>query len=352
MPTSGNTASTWLWLFALTLLAGCAHNPHYDPAKPHHTPEGFRDPEIGPHQSQGFWRWQWQRWRDGLPPAPAQYPVVKSVAPALDFLHSKRSTASVTWINHASLLIQIGGLNLLTDPIWSDRASPIGFLGPKRRAAPGIAFEALPKIDAVLISHNHYDHLDAETVERLDARFGPALRFYVPLGLKPWFTRRGIANVVAMDWWDEVRLGETRLVFTPARHWSMRAPWDRNRSLWGGFWLEHADRALYFAGDTGYGEVFREIRQRLGSPDLAALPVGTYEPHWFMGRNHTTPAEAVQIHRDLGARRSLGIHWGTFELSDEPLDAPPRELAAARREAGLTAAEFLLTAHGETVRVE
>lgn len=344
-----------LWFFAAHILVGCGHgNPYYDANKPHHSKEGFRN--NSQHNANGgrhFWRWQWERRIEGLPKPPADgYPVVAAVAPDLSRLRQNREQATATWINHSTILLQLGGLNILTDPIWSEHASPVGFLGPKRRAAPGIAFDDLPRIDAVVISHNHYDHLDAGTVDRLHKRFGDALRFYVPLGLKPWFQERGIDNVSELDWWDEAQLGGLRLVSTPVQHWSQRTLWNRNQTLWGGWWLQTDKARFFFAGDTGYSDDFKVIRARLGAPDLAAIPVGTYEPRWFMGRHHVAPDEALRIHQDLGARQSFGIHWGTFELSDESLDRPPKDFMTARAAAGIAPEAFYLLRHGETRRFD
>lgn len=353
MPRPQGFLNASVWLFAALALTACSQdNPYYDANKPHHAAEGFRNTtQLAPNGGRHFWRWQWERKLGGLPKPPVNgYPVVESVSPKLDYLQHNRAEATVTWINHSTLLVQLNGLNILTDPIWSERASPVGFLGPKRHAAPGIAFDDLPRIDAVVISHNHYDHLDADTVDRLHVRFGDALRFFVPLGLKPWFQDRGINSVSEMDWWDEVRINGVRIVFTPVQHWSQRTLWNRNQTLWGGWWLEADGKRFFFAGDTGYSDDFKAIHTRLGSPDLAAIPVGTYEPHWFMGRHHVAPDEALRVHQDLGAKQSLGIHWGTFELSDESLDQPPKDFVAARSRARIADGEFFLLRHGETRR--
>ena len=234
-------------LLAGLLLAGCGGgNPHYDPSKPHHTPEGFRNNFPHAPIGGGLLRWRWQKWRDNLPPPPAHgYPVAGFAQPELAFLRVNRTQPTLTWINHATVLIQLGGKNILTDPIWSERASPVSFAGPVRRAAPGIRLEDLPAIDAVVISHNHYDHLDAASIDRLHARFGKHLHFYVPLNLKAWFTARGIGNVEELDWWDIRQFDGLSLTFVPAQHWSRRGLFDTNRALWGGWFLQGGGGKVY-----------------------------------------------------------------------------------------------------------
>lgn len=345
------THAAWLAVAMLGLVAGCAgsqQNPYYDPAKPHHTPVGFRNPGSGAQQAGGFWRWQWERRLAGLPKPPGPAHRDLRVPPDLALLTAAAGNPSVTWIGHATLLVRLGGLNVLTDPHFSERASPVGFAGPKRYQPPGVALEDLPEIHAVVISHNHYDHLDVDSVQQLHARSGGTLRFFVPLGLKPWFARLGIDNVTELDWWEHAKLGGVRFTLTPAQHWSARGLFDRYRTLWGGWAIQASDFSFFFAGDTGYSSDFAQIRRRLGPFDLAAIPIGAYEPRWFMRIHHVDPAEALRIHQDLGARQSLGVHWGTFEVSDEALDVPPRELAAARREAGIDAEEFVVLRVGET----
>jgi N-acyl-phosphatidylethanolamine-hydrolysing phospholipase D len=344
-------ANKWVASLAGLLLASCAgpqENPYYDPSKPHHTPIGFRNSDAGVLKTEGFWRWQWERRLDGLPKPPG--PALRNwrVAPDLALLRAPVANPSVTWIGHATLLVRLGGLNVLTDPHFSERASPVGFAGPRRYQPPGVALAELPEIHAVVISHNHYDHLDVDSVRQLHARSGGMLRFFVPLGLKPWFARLGIDTVTELDWWESAELGGVRFTLTPAQHWSARGLFDRSQSLWGGWAIAASDLNFFFAGDTGYSTDFAEIGRRLGPFDLAAIPIGAYAPRWFMQMQHVDPGEALRMHRDLGARQSLGVHWGTFEMSDEPLDAPPRELALARSEAGVNESEFFVLRVGET----
>ena len=240
-----------------------------------------------------------------------------------------------TVVGHASALIQGGGLNVLTDPVWSARASPIPFAGPRRVCAPGIAFEALPPIDAVLLSHNHYDHMDLPTLRRLHLQHLPLM--VAPLG-NDTILRRAIpgVRVVTGDWWDRIDIGGGGIVtIVPAYHWSSRTGRDRRMALWCGFMLNTPAGSTYFAGDTGYGDgqIFREVRRRIGRPDLALIPIGAYAPRWFMSAQHTNPIEAVQILEDLEATRGVGIHWGVFQLTDERREEPPELLleALARR---------------------
>ena len=258
----------------------------------------------------------------------------------------------------------MGGVNLLTDPQWSERASPVSWAGPRRLAPPALRFEDLPPIQAVLISHNHYDHLDRPTVRRLMERDGDRLCFYVPLGLGKWFARVGRRpNVVELNWGDAVVANgsadcRTELRCAPAQHWSSRTPFDRRRSLWCGWSVDHdaSDEAnarrVLFAGDTGWSEdLFHELGWEHGPFDLALLPTGAYAPRWFMADQHADPRDAVRIHRAVRARRSLGMHWGTFVLTDEPPAEPPWLLARALVEAGVAAAEFRAARLGETVVV-
>jgi N-acyl-phosphatidylethanolamine-hydrolysing phospholipase D len=231
----------------------------------------------------------------------------------------------------------------------------VAFAGPKRAQPPGIALGELPPIDVVLISHNHYDHLDRGSVVRLNERSGGRTLFLVPLGLKAFFEGEGIRNVVELDWWDSYRHEGVEFHLVPTQHWSARGLHDRNETLWGGWAVFAPDLRWYFSGDAGYSRHFAETRERLAAHardgavfDLALLAIGAYEPRWFMREQHMNPAEAVQAHRDLGARRSIGIHWGTFQLTDEALDQPPIDLAAARARLGVAESDFFVLPIGGT----
>ncbi|MFI5361292.1 MAG: MBL fold metallo-hydrolase [Elusimicrobiota bacterium] len=257
---------------------------------------------------------------------------------------------AVTGINHATELIQFAGLNVLTDPVFSERVSPVSWAGPRRVRPPGVEFDALPRIDAVLVSHNHYDHMDLPTLRRLQGRDKP--RFLVPLGNARLLSGAGIDGAVELDWWDEAPLGDdARAVLVPVQHWSGRGFFDRRRALWGGFFLRRGPASVFFAGDTGYGAHFAMIRERLGVPDLSVLPIGAYEPRWFMKDQHVNPDEAVRAHLDLGSRVSVGMHFGTFHLTDEGIDDPVAALAASRRERGVPDAAFPALHNGLTVRL-
>jgi L-ascorbate metabolism protein UlaG (beta-lactamase superfamily) len=342
------------WLAGALLLGGCAapyDNPYYDPRKAHHTPQGFRNSDPAAARGEDLVRWQWHRRINGLPKPPEPSHRDWRVAPDLALLHAPAQQPDVTWIGHATVLLRLGGLKVLTDPHFSERASPVGFAGPKRYQPPGVALADLPEIDAVVISHSHYDHLDVDSVRALHQRHGDRLQFFVPLGLKPWFAELGIDRVTELDWWQHAELGAVRFTLTPMQHWSARGLFDRDRTLWGGWAIAAPELKVFFAGDTGYSADFAEIGRRLGPFDFAALPIGAYEPRWFMRRQHVDPAEALQIHRDIGARRSLGIHWGVFAMADEPLDEPPRELVRAREAAGVPEDEFFVLRVGETRRV-
>ncbi|HXM39531.1 MAG TPA: MBL fold metallo-hydrolase [Gemmatimonadales bacterium] len=269
--------------------------------------------------------------------------------PAFAVPRAPESQLTVTWVGHSSLLLQLGGLNVLTDPMWSDRAAPVQFAGPRRWVAPGIAINELPPIDAVLQSHNHYDHLDDHTV-RAVARSHPDASWFVPLGLAPFVRRRGARVVRELDWWQDATVGPVRMACTPAQHFSGRSFRDRGATLWCGWAFAAAEgKRVFFAGDTGYHPEFGTIAERYGPFDLALMPIGAYEPRWFMRYVHMNPEEAVAACGGLGARAMVPIHWGTFKLTDEAMDEPPVRARAAWQAAGLPAEGYRQLAHGETL---
>jgi N-acyl-phosphatidylethanolamine-hydrolysing phospholipase D len=353
---------------ASALLACCLDVTAQDaPQKTHHRQNGFQNNylEFEPKGLSALLTWKLDATRNGLPPPPST--PTPTVAPDLAFIQANaRADAAamepaITWIGHATMLAQFGGLNFLTDPVFSDRVSPLSFVGPKRHVAPGVPLSALPHIDVVLISHNHYDHLDDASVRALNNQAGGAPLFIVPLGIKEWLAARGIVNAVELDWWQShpiaTAAGPVDVFLTPVQHWSGRGLNDRLATLWGGYAVFAPDFHLFFTGDTAYSKDFADIRERFASRqrpedgggfDIALIAVGAYEPRWFMRDQHVNPAEAVQIHLDVKAKRSVGIHWGTFELTDEPLDQPPRDLAVARRDRGLADEDFFVLAIGET----
>ncbi len=313
------------------------------PRSDHFDGERFFNPAIHGHE-RGFvdlLKWASKRrpphWRERTDVQPGP-PPARRAAPGV---------LRATFINHATVLVQMDGLNILTDPIWSDRASPVSWAGPQRVHPPGIRFEDLPPIDVVLLSHNHYDHMDVPTLRRLNSVHHP--RFFTGLGNRAYLERRRIQRVTEMDWWDEVPLGDGHsIVFTPAQHFSTRDAIDHDRTLWGGFFVKGPAGALFFGGDTGYAWHFREVRKRLGAPRLALLPIGAYEPRWIMSQVHMNPADAVRAAGDLETPVSMGIHFGTFQLADDAQDQPPRDLRRALAAANLPADRFWVLAPGES----
>lgn len=251
----------------------------------------------------------------------------------------------VTFINHATVLLQIGPYNLITDPVWSERVSPFKNLGPRRVRAAGVALKDLPPIHVVLLSHNHYDHLDLATLKYLEKRDHPHI--VTGLGVGALLHANGIRHVSELDWWQSVQHQDLKVHFTPAQHFSGRGVRDRDMTLWGGLWVETAAGSVFFAGDTGYGPHFREIARRLGQPRLALLPIGAYEPRWFMGPVHMNPEDAVRAHQDLAPEHSLAIHFNTFQLTDEGIGQPVIDLAEALQKHGVNAPDFLVLKEGE-----
>jgi L-ascorbate metabolism protein UlaG (beta-lactamase superfamily) len=291
---------------------------HDGPRSDHFDGRRFHNHESGWQSEGSFLRWQLTRkpgpWREWVDDPPGPKPPAR-----VDGLR-------VTFINHATTLIQIDGLNILTDPIWSDRCSPVAWAGPKRHRPPGTRFEDLPPIDAILISHNHYDHLDVPTLRRFAPR--PALISH--LGNGALLAKHGIEGAIEIDWWQEHRLtGDVRVTSVPAQHFSARAMSDRDHNLWGGFVISGASGNVYFAGDTGWGKHFAEIGKRFAPIRLALLPIGAYLPRWFMKPAHITPDEAVEAHHVLGASTSVAMHFGTFALGDDGETQPVEDLRRA-----------------------
>jgi L-ascorbate metabolism protein UlaG (beta-lactamase superfamily) len=255
----------------------------------------------------------------------------------------------VTFVGHSTFLIQTTASNVLIDPMYAERAGPLPFTGPRRVQPPGVPFDDLPPISLVLLSHNHYDHCDLGTLKRLEPRFHPAA--VTPPGNGRLLRRVGFRKIEELDWWETSSTPQVPITVTPAQHFSARTPFDRNRALWGGFLIEVNGRRIFHAGDSGYGHHFRQIGERLGPIDLALLSIGAYEPRWFMKDVHLNPAEAVQAHLDLGARESVAMHFGTFQLTPEGIDQPVRDLRVALQGRGVPAEQFRIMEVGESLAV-
>ena len=326
----------------------CAVQPSHSD-KPHHTGDGFRNPNIDEKpRFFDFLKWRWRRlWKKVQPPDAYDFPLAENDS---SFLRSNRNKTTLTWIGHATVLLQLKGENILTDPHFSERASPVTWAGPKRVVPPGLALDDLPPIDIVIISHDHYDSLDKPSIRRLHGREGGQnTTFFVPLGLKNWFNDLGISRVFELDWWDQYNERELKIIPVPVQHWSKRGLFSQNKTLWAGWVIQSGNFRFFFVGDSGYTPRFKEIGRKLGPFDLSAIPIGAYEPRWFMRLHHISPEEALQIHLDVGSRKSVAIHWGTFILTDEPLDEPPKRIEKARIEKRLSKDEFLVLKHGETI---
>ena len=312
------------------------------------TADGFQNNYPHPGR-QSFWAWKWEQLRNGVPQPPPGGWNVPSTKTDPEILRTPAGNPSMTWIGHATVLVRLAGKTVLFDPVFSEYASPVAFAGPRRVPPLPIDIPDLPKIDVVMISHNHYDHLDEDSVLRLAAMPQGSPRFLVPLGLKEWFTARGIDRVDELDWWQATTEGPLEITMVPVQHWSRRTLTDTNATLWGGWVVEGEGMRLIHTGDTGYSQDFRDIGERLGGFDMAFIPIGAYAPRWFMQTMHVDVPEAVQVRADLKADRAIAMHWGTFEsLSDEPLDEPPRELARQRAARGLAVEQFDVMKIGET----
>lgn len=282
------------------------------------------------------------KWRFSAKPRPWPDHVENSSQPVL-LKKGQSGSVYVTYVGHATTLIQDGQISLLTDPQWSERASPASFLGPKRIRQPGVDLSQIDHLDFVLISHNHYDHLDLPTLQRIDQLFHP--QFIVPLGNARILQTAGITRVKELDWWESFQM----IQLVPVQHWSTRSLIDRNQALWGGYVITLSGKKLFFAGDTGYGPHFKMIRQHCGDMDLSLLPIGAYEPRWFMKEQHMNPDDAVMAHLDLGSKRSLAIHFETFRLTDEGFAEPREELKKALSVHQVSDEQFLAPQIGQTL---
>ncbi|XP_033102247.1 N-acyl-phosphatidylethanolamine-hydrolyzing phospholipase D-like [Anneissia japonica] len=284
---------------------------------------------------------------------PADKPELEKNLPVLkpDWTTQDGGGMELTWLGHATVLVRFDGISVLTDPVLGNRCSPFSFAGPIRYREAPCSVDDLPHLDAVVLSHAHYDHLDKQSVVDLNKKFGSELRWFVPLGLRNWFVKLGVQDVVELDWWDEERLPQhdnVKFAFTPTQHWSNRGLHDKGSHLWGSWCIFGPKHSFFFAGDTGYCEAFKEIGRRYGPFDLSAIPIGAYEPRWFMKPQHVNPEESVKIHQDVESKKSVGIHWGTFLLTNENYMEPKTKLEEEIIKQGLTIEDFFTLNHGET----
>lgn len=322
----------------------------------HHAPGGgFRNPwpDSAPHGGRDLLGFAYESRAQRHVPTPPRgsFPVAE---PEIAQPRAQAGEVAATWIGHSTVLLQLGSLNIITDPVFSQRAFPVQWLGPRRVMDPGLALDKLPPLDVVLISHCHYDHLDRPAVERI-SRVHRQATWVVPLGLGSYIRAWGARNILELDWWQQTEIGSLRVTATPARHFSARRLGDRNRTLWCGFALEAGEARAFFAGDTAYHPEFGVIGERCGPFGLTMIPIGAYDPRWFMRVVHVNPEEAVQIYQDLIAPHPdathpvmLGIHWGTFRLTFEAMDEPPRRTTERWREVGLDEERLWIARFGET----
>lgn len=312
----------------------------------HHRPDGTFVNTDGTAINKSFidlLRWRWNR----IEPEAMSFDVL---TPDLDELTNPVAN-QVTWLGHSAFLVQSDGKTILADPHFSRRASPINFAGPERVVVPPLAIEDLPHIDAVVISHNHYDHLDeASMIGIYNKQQGNPPIFLVPLGLKKELVSYGIDTAIELDWWQSHTHDGMTLTALPVKHWSQRTFVDRNRTLWAGWLVDVGDFRFFHAGDSGYSNDFKDIGARYADIDVAAIPIGAYDPRWFMKDAHMDPEEAVQVFLDLNADKAVGMHWGTFILTDEEMDEPPLKLAEALEAKGIESDRFTVMQHGETLQ--
>ena len=322
----------------------------------HHAPDGgFRNPwpESEPHGLRAVLRWARERRSRPRAPTPPRNSLPVAT-PSVVYPCAAEHERFATWIGHSTVLLQVAGLNVLTDPVWSERASPLQWIGPRRVMSPALAFHALPPLDVVLLSHSHYDHLDKATVRAI-ARQHVGVTWVVPLGVGEIIRGWGARTIVQLDWWQSACVHGLTVMATPARHFSARGLGDRNKTLWCGYAIEIAGSRAFFAGDSAYHPDFGRIGSECGAFDFVMMPIGAYDPRWFMRIVHMDPDEAVRAYQDILAADAdavaplmLGIHWGTFRLTDEPLDEPPRRARARWTTEGLSEQRLWMARFGET----
>ena len=264
----------------------------------------------------------------------------------LDLMDSDNYTI---WIGHSTFLIKKNGLTILTDPVFSNRASPLKNIGPKRLIPPAISLDSLPNIDFVTVSHNHYDHLDIRSLKEISLR-NPEAKFLVPAGDMKLLKKKKIQNANEFEWWQSYKTEGIEFIFTPVQHWSKRGLFDRNKSLWGGWFIKFDDFSIFHAGDTGYSDDFKETKLRLGSPKYAFIPIGAYDPEWFMAESHVNPEDAIQIMLDLEAENSFGMHWATFKLTDEDTFEPKERLDLAMKNKNMN--NFIALKPGSVINLD
>ena len=298
-------------------------NPHYNPDKAHHTLTGFKNPYLNQDSQRKNFSDLFKMMTTERPDPKPQMEKDLSIDSIIQKINNNKSF--ITWIGHSTMLLHANGKTILTDPIFSDRCSPVQFLGPKRYSYPTIYIESLPKIDLVVISHNHYDHLDKNSVKSLGK--DSATVWYVPLGLKKWFNQLNIKNVIELDWFDEERQDNVKIICLPSQHWSKRSLFKSFDTLWSSWFIKIGNFKFWFAGDTGYNKIqFKHIGDNYGPFDLTAIPIGAYEPRWFMKDFHVNPEESIFIHNDTKSKKSIGMHFGTFVLTTEPILEPVQKI--------------------------
>lgn len=340
----------WFVVLAIAFTCGCAAYIPAPDAPAHHSQKGFRNLYIDDPDKSFF---DYLRMRLFGETSFADHPSLAHQVPwqktQPETLKAPSSEPQVTWLGHSTFLIQYKGISILTDPVFSDRASPVSFAGPKRYVGHVLDYRELPDIDLVVISHNHYDHLDQDTIDQLAS----STHFAVPLGIGSWLQKNGVdaERISELDWWQSDKHSGVTFQALPSQHWSARGLGDRFATLWASWSLKIEDFHLWFAGDTGYNPIqFVQIGNAIEAIDLALIPIGAYAPRWFMRHYHVNPEEAVKIHRDVRAKVSVGMHWGTFPLTAEPPMEPVEKLRVARENAGVDAKSFSTMRIGETRR--